>query len=137
VRYLLDVPTGAVAGETSNRSLAPTENYEGFDRRKKIEIALDEIKEELGKHHGLGMDVSTKTAKAETLERITKPVFQGGTRSWPRVESFKLEDILTVRDELWKITRGHKYGEQPPAAEPANDVLQPGANDPPKTEAAA
>jgi hypothetical protein len=135
VRYLVDVPTGTVAGETSGRNLAPGENYEGYDRRKKAEIALDDIKEELGKHHGLGTDVATKTAKAETLEKITKLVFQ--TRNWSRIESFKPEEIFTVRDELWKLTRGHKFGEQPPAAEPANEILQPGANDPPKQDAAA
>lgn len=135
VRYLVDVPTGAVAGETSDRNLAPGENYEGYDRRKKAEIALDDIKEELGKHHGLGTDVATKTAKAETLEKITKSVFQ--TRNWSRIESFRPEDIFTVRDELWKLTRGHKFGEQPPApAEPANEVLQPGAGDAPKEAAA-
>jgi len=125
VRYLLDVPTGAVAGETSGRSLAPTENYEGYDRRKKAEVALDEIKEEIVKHHGHGMDASTKGAKAETLERITKPVFSGGTRSWARVESFKPEDVFTVRNELWKLTRGHAYGQAPAPETPANDPLVP------------
>jgi hypothetical protein len=73
----------------------------------------------------------TYTAKSETLERITMPVFSGGTRSWARLESFKPDDIVTVRNELWKLTRGHGYGEQP-ATDPKPDVLQAGANDPPK-----
>jgi hypothetical protein len=139
VRYLVDVPTGAVAGESSGRNLAPGENYDSFDWRQKLTIALDEIKEEILKHHGHGMDVGTKTAKAVTLETITKGVFEGGTRSWARVESFRLDDVIKIRDELWKLTRGHKYGEQPPdptPEQPKEDVLQPGANDPPKADAA-
>lgn len=137
VRYLVDVPTGPVSGESSNRNMAPTENYEGLDRRRKADIALDDIKEELGKFHGLGTDVSTKTAKAETLEKVTKPVFSGGTRNWSRIENFRPEDIFTVRDELWKLTRGHKFGEQPPPEVPANDPLVPLPGDAQKQEAAA
>jgi hypothetical protein len=137
VRYLVDVPTGAVAGESSGRNLAPGENYDSFDWRQKIVVALDEIREEMLRHHGHGMDAGTKAGKAETLEKITKCVMPEGTRSWARVESFRLDDVLKVRGELWKLTRGHRYGELPPAAEPANDILQAGANDPPKQDAAA
>jgi hypothetical protein len=135
IGYLMDVPTGSVAGETSGRNLAPSENFDSFDRRQKIEIALDEIKEEMLKHHGHGMDAGTKAAKSATLETITKCVFEGGTRSWERLASFRIDDILKVRNELWKLTRGHGYGEQPT---PPKDVLVPVA--PPedtKTEAAA
>lgn len=141
VRYLVDVPTGAVAGESSNRNLAPGENYDSFDWRQKLTIALDEIKEEILRHHGHGMDAGTKTAKAVTLETITKPVFEGGTRSWARVESFRLEEVQRVRNELWLLTRGHGYGETPP--EPPKDALVPTApseetpKDQPKAEQAA
>lgn len=139
VRYLVDAPMGAVAGETSGRNLAPGENYDSFDWRQKLTIALDEIKEEILKHHGHGMDAGTKGAKAETLERITKGVFEGGTRSWARVESFRLDDVTKVRNELWKITRGHGYGEQPPEIEksPLVPVADQPAPEAPKTEAAA
>lgn len=132
IRYLMDVPTGVVAGETSGRNLAPAENYDSLDRRQKIEIALDEVKEEILKHHGHGMDAGTKAAKSATLETITKGVFEGGTRSWERLSSFRLDDVLKVRNELWKLTRGHEYGVQPVV--PA--TLAPSANDPQKTEAA-
>jgi hypothetical protein len=139
VRYLVDVPTGAVAGESSGRNLAPGENYDGYDRRQKAEVALDEIKEEILRHHGHGMDASTKAAKSETLEKITRTVFDGGTRSWARLESFRLDDVLAVRNELWTLTRGHGYGETPA---PPNDVLVPVApaeetKEQVKTEAAA
>jgi hypothetical protein len=134
VRYLIDTPTGAVAGESSGRNLAPSENFDGYDWRRKLDVALDEIKEEILRHHGHGMDAGTKAAKAETLERVTKCVFPPtGTRSWARVESFKLGEVEQIRNELWKLTRGHPYGEQPPV-EPA--TLAPGANDPAPPEIA-
>lgn len=114
VLYLVDVPTGNVAGESSGRNMAPGENYEGYNRRQQAVVALDEIKEEMLKHHGHGMDAGTKAAKAETLEKITRCVIPEGTRSWARLESFRPEEVLSVRNELWKLTRGHEYGVQPP-----------------------
>ena len=114
VQYLIDVPAGAVAGETSSRNIAPAENYEGYDRRQQAQVALDEIKEEMLRHHGHGMDAGTKAAKQETLEKITRCVMPDGTRSWARLESFRPEEILRVRNELWKLTKGHEYGAQPP-----------------------
>jgi hypothetical protein len=103
-------------------------NFDSDKKRK--EVALDEIKEELNKHHGYGQEKETKAAKAATLDTIS------GTRSWTKLEESRLADVLRARNELWKLTRGHGYGETP-KTEPANEVLQPGANDPPKQEAAA
>lgn len=108
-------------------------NFDSDMKRK--EVALDEIKEELGKHHGLGQDRETKEGKAATLEKITSCVMEGGTRSWPKLESFRLPEVLRVRNELWKLTRGHGYGESP-SPPPANDVLVPLASDQ-KRDAAA
>lgn len=132
VRFLVDAPTGPVAGESSGRNLAPGENYAGFDRRRQADIALDEIKEELLRHHGHGMDAGTKTAKQDTLEKITKCVMPEGTRSWARLEAFKPEEVFSVRNELWKLTKGHAYGEQPAAPDLDNEI----PIDPPKDAAA-
>lgn len=88
----------------------------GADMRRK-EVALDEIKEEILKHHGHGMDVATKAAKAETLDKVA------GTRSWAKLESMRLPDIQAVRSALWKLTRGHDYGVEPPAPEKPADVI--------------
>lgn len=117
VRYLVDVPSGVVAGESSGRNLAPGENYDSYDRRTQSNIALDEIKEEMLRHHGHGQDAGTKAAKQDTVEAITKCVMPEGTRSWARMEAFRPEDIIRVRNELWKITKGHAYGERPPEPE--------------------
>lgn len=124
VRYLIDVPTGAVAGESSSRNLSPAENYEGYHRREQSNVALDEIKEEMLRHHGHGMDAGTKAAKSATLEEITKCIIPEGTRSWARLESFRPEEIIAVRNELWKITKGHAYGFQPPVdTSPISDEI--------------
>lgn len=88
----------------------------GADMRRK-EVALDEIKEELLRHHGHGMDVATKAAKAETLDKVA------GTRSWAKLESMRLPDVQAVRSALWKLTRGHDYGVEPPAPEKAAEVF--------------
>jgi hypothetical protein len=122
IQYLVDVQTGVVAGESSSQNLAPAENYAGFDRRRQADIALDEIKEEMLRHHGHGMDAGTKSAKQETLEKITKRVLPDGTRSWARLESLRPEEIFLVRNELWKLTKGHGYDEKPPADDLDTDI---------------
>lgn len=82
------------------------EDTTGAEIRRK-EVALDEIKEELLRHHGHGMDAGTKAAKAETLDKVA------GTRSWAKLESMRLADVQAVRNALWKVTRGHDYGSEP------------------------
>lgn len=82
----------------------------GAEMRRK-DVALDEIKEEILRHHGHGMDAATKAAKAETLEKVA------GTRSWAKLESMRLPDVQTARNALWKMTRGHEYGSEPIQAE--------------------
>lgn len=81
----------------------------GAEMRRK-DVALDEIKEEILRHHGHGMDAATKAAKAETIEKIS------GSRSWVKLENMRLPDVQAARSVLWKLTRGHDYGFQPPAA---------------------
>lgn len=106
---------------------AGEDNFAADVRRR--DIALDEIREEMLRHHGHGMDAGTKAAKAETLEKIS------GTRSWECLSAMKLADVQRIRNELWKLTRGHGYGEQPPD-QPSKDVLVPVASDQ-KQDAAA
>lgn len=97
------------------------------DMRRK-EVALDEIKEELLRHHGHGMDVATKAAKAETLDKVA------GTRSWAKLESMRLPDVQSVRSALWKLTRGHDYGVNPP---PPEEVIDEGEKIPHEPKEAA
>jgi len=96
---------------------AGEDNFAAEMRRR--DIALDEIREEMLRHHGHGQDAGTKAAKAETLEKIA------GTRSWERISAMRLPEVQRIRNELWKLTRGHGYGEQP--ITPA--TLLPGAHD--------
>src|SRR5690606_20807404 len=65
----------------------------GAELRRK-EVALDEIKEEILRHLGHGMDASTKAAKSQLLEDIA------GTRSWAKLESMKLAEVQRIRNDL-------------------------------------
>lgn len=112
VRYLVDVPAGEVAGESSDRNLAPGENFESFHRKEKREIALEEVAEELSRMHPGSTD-AMKTARKELLEAVF------GTRSWKAVEAKSFDEIVNGRNTIWIKSRGHAYGAGPPAnAEP-------------------
>lgn len=81
-------------------------------RQEQKEIALDEITELLGKHHG----GATKEAKAERADLVEK---HAGTRSWERVKTLQLEEIQTLRNKLWVELEGTPYNFTPPEAEAA------------------
>lgn len=129
IRYLVDVPTGAVSGESSSESLVPSENFEGYDRKRKKEIALEEVQEEIVKMYP-GQAADAKKAKADLIEELF------GTRSWTAVENKPLEAIERARNTLWLKSRGHAYGERPPAP-PILVPVDGAPSDTPKTEAAA
>ncbi len=133
VRYLIDAPAGAVQGESSSENLAPGENFESYDRKRKREIALEEIQEEIVRMYP-GSSADMKQAKAALVEKLFN------TRSWTAVENKPLSDLERARNTLWLESRGHEYGVRPPAQRP---VLVPvdGASEPAaapaNTEAAA
>lgn len=116
------------ARDSRERFTDTGEDTWGAELRRK-EVALDEIKEEILRHLGHGMDAGTKAAKSQLLEDIA------GTRSWAKLESMKLVDVQRIRNTLWIKSRGHEYGVQPPApdAEPITDEVP---IDPPKDVAA-
>ena len=121
VRFLLEVPKGPVAGESSTLNVSPGENYESQARRTQKDIALEEIEAEMVKLYP-GQAVADKTAKANLLEELFK------TRSWKAVQLLSLEVLREARNRLWVKSRGHAYGEQPPeipliADTPINDDL--------------
>lgn len=106
VRYLVDVPTGRVNGESNGESLAPSENFESFDRKRKKDIALEEIQAEIVKMYP-SSSAEDKKAKAELVEELF------GTRSWTAVENKPLEAVERGRNALWLKSRGHEYGARP------------------------
>lgn len=87
---------------------ADGEDNAGAEMRRR-DVALDEIKEEILRHCGHGMDAGTKAAKSDLLEKIA------GTRSWEKLASMRVADVQSIRSALWMVTRGHRYGEAPPA----------------------
>lgn len=82
------------------------------------EVALDEIKEVLNKHHG-GQSKEAKDSKADLLEK------HAGTRSWAKVESLGLERVVEIRSRLWEALEGHPYAFAMPDPAPANDETKP------------
>jgi len=79
-------------------------------RQEQRAIALDEIAEVIGKHHG-GQTQDAKRQRADILEKHAK------TRSWSRVETFDLDTLVLVRDSLWRELEGIPYAFTPPADE--------------------
>lgn len=106
VRYLAGVDVGVVSGQSSGRNLAPGENFEGFDRRRKAEIVLEEIGEEIAKLYP-GSSDANKIARKDMFERYF------GTRSWKAIEAKRLEELEAGRDAIWIQSRGHAYGAGP------------------------
>lgn len=82
--------------------------------REQSEIVLDEIAEILRKHFP-GQD------KAMVAERLARMEKHGGTRSWERLKTFKLEQLKKVREGLWVELEGVSYSEPTPPA-PSDDV---------------
>jgi hypothetical protein len=112
------------------------EDTTGAELRRK-EVALDEIQQEMLRHHGHGQDAGTKAAKAATLEQITTGALPQGTRSWAKLESLRLDTVIQVRNKLWLLTRGHEYGAAPPPAEAEKIEGDESIPQEPKQEAAA
>lgn len=110
VQYLVGVPQGHVQGESSNRNIAPGENYEGWDRKRKKDIALEEVQEEIVRLYP-GQTAGDKKGKADLVEELF------GTRSWTAVENSTLEIIEAARNTIWLKSRGHAYGMKPGAPE--------------------
>jgi len=130
LRFLLDVPSGAVAGETSSRNIAPGENYDNYARRTEKQIALEEIGEEMVKHWP-GQANDQKRARADAMEQLF------GTRSWTATENLSLEVLKDARNKLWQISRGHDYGVRPGEPAQAGAQLTLVGDDPPKQAVAS
>lgn len=113
VRYLIDAPSGTVQGESSTENLAPGDNYESYDRKRKREIVLEEVFAELEKMFS-GQTADMKAARGNLFEAVFK------TRSKTAVENMSLEALIKARNEIWIQSRGHAYGASLVPVEAAN-----------------
>lgn len=77
-------------------------------RQEQKAIALDEIVELLGKHHG-GSTQDAKRTRADLVEKFA------GTRSWERVQTMSFDQIADLRNQLWLALEGVPYRFDPPA----------------------
>jgi len=71
-------------------------------RQEQREIALDEMAEVIGKHHG-GQTQDAKKARGDLLERIA------GTRSWERIKAMDADALFALRNKLWVELEGVAY----------------------------
>lgn len=81
------------------------------------EIALDEIVELLGKHHG-GSTNDAKKARADLVEKCS------GSRSWERVKTMKYAEVAKLRNDLWLQLEGIPYKFEPPTEQAETETEQ-------------
>lgn len=106
---------GEQVGTTDDDSshLIPEDAGSGHLRQEQRDIALDEIKELLSKHHP-GMSAEAKRTKGDLLEKHLD------SRSWTRIQSYDLQPLQAAREQLWQDLEGHGYDWQPPVTEKEN-----------------
>jgi len=71
VQFLLGLPVGEVAGVSSDMNMAPSENWENWDRKKNRDIQMEKISGLFDKHGLTGsLGKEQKQLKAEIIEKI-------------------------------------------------------------------
>ena len=88
-------------GETSGH-IIPPDSGDGRLRKEQRDIALDEIKELLAKHHP-GQSADAKKAKGDLLEEHLD------SRSWTKISSYDLQPLAAAREALWQELEGKPY----------------------------
>jgi hypothetical protein len=103
----------AAIEKRDNRELFTDDGRSKWERdQQQKEIALDEIKSLLDKHHG-GSTASAKESRAALFEEVF------GTRSQARFESLGWPIIEKGRNAIWLKLEGVPYAFVPPATAPA------------------
>lgn len=98
VKYLLKIPTGEVAGETSNVNLSPSENYDTINRKQEKEKLIDEIKGVFDLH-GFGGQLGKEMKQIKVA--IINKVF--GTTSMERIQEFDNHTLAVGKDSITEI----------------------------------
>lgn len=95
VKFLSGLPIGEVQGETSNSNLAPSENYEAWDRKQQREIVIEKIAGLFDKY-GLSGSLSKEHKQLKAL--ITEKIF--GTLSSTEFEKMHPNTLNEKCDNL-------------------------------------
>jgi hypothetical protein len=81
VKFIMGLPVGDVAGVSSDMNMAPSENWENWDRKKNREIAVEKMQGLFDKHGLTGsLSKDAKQLRAVILEKIF------GTMSFTEIE---------------------------------------------------
>lgn len=93
VKFLLDVEVGEVAGATNTDNIAPSENYDYYDRKKNVEVELEKIQAIFDKA-AFGTSKEDKQVKTLIIEKIF------GTTSSTEIEGFLPARLTKCRLQL-------------------------------------
>jgi hypothetical protein len=86
IDMIFGLQTGKISKESDTTNMAPKEEYGYQENKKKKEIALEKIQNELLKLQ-LGTSVSDKALKVKIIERFF------GTSAWTEIEGMKIERL--------------------------------------------
>lgn len=88
VKFLIGLPLGEVAGTSSEQNLAPSENWEAWDRKQNREIQMEKIAGIFDKHGFSGsLSKEAKQLKALIVEKIF------GTLSFTEIEKMDPQNL--------------------------------------------
>lgn len=95
VKFLIGLPVGDVAGTSSEVNLAPSENYEAWDRKQTREIQMEKISGLFDKYGLTGsLGKEQKQLKAEIIEKVF------GTLSMTEIEKMHPENLTEKSNVL-------------------------------------
>lgn len=93
IKFILGNPVGEVAGATHTENIAPSENYDYYERKKNREIEIEKIQAIFDKA-AFGASKEDKQLKALIVEKIFN------TTSSKEIDSFTPERLTTCRKQL-------------------------------------
>lgn len=93
IQYLLHVEVGEVAGASNTDNIAPSENYDYYDRKKNVEVELEKIQAIFDKA-AFGTSKDDKQVKTLIIEKIF------GTTSSTEIEGFIPSRLTRCRIQL-------------------------------------
>lgn len=98
VKFLLNVQVGEVAGVSNDTNMAPSENFDYYERKTKKEIELEKIQATFDKA-AFGTSKEDKQLKATVIEKIF------GTTSATEIEGFAHGKLTRCRIQLEHLMR--------------------------------
>lgn len=119
VMLLAGIPTGDVQGATNTTNLAPSENYEAYERKQNREIQMEKIAGIFDKH-GMSGSLSKETKQLKAL--IVEKIF--GTLSFIEIEKMEAGSLSEKADNLSLLLK--ELATEEDKVKHVNDFVLPG-----------